>query len=254
MQNKVILTPYFFDDPSPQLETLAQPGWQVNKQPLPEGSKQQRVIPLYHPIADFVAQTAKAGDRPVSIAGDCCATIPVLAGLERAGLSPTFLWLDSHGDFNTWETTPSGFLGGMPLAMMIGWGEQTLCDAVGLKPYPQDQIILTDGRDLDPGEIENLKRSKLHHVPNLEALLSHPLLDRPLYVHFDMDILNPNEVPAMSYKAEGGPSSAEVKKFFRELVKRNIIAVSVTTWTPRLDHDGRSQAVCMDVLGELVEL
>lgn len=251
MQNKFILTPYFFDEPSTPLETLAKPGWQVNKQPLPEGSKQERVIPLYHPIAEFVAQTVSAGDRPVSVAGDCCATIPVLAGLQRAGVNPTFLWMDAHGDFNTWETTPSGFLGGMPLAMMVGWGEQTLCEAVGLQAFPQDQIILTDGRDLDPGELENVRRSKLHHIPSLEDVLGHPLLERPLYVHFDTDILNAEEVPAMSYKAQGGPSSAEVRAFFKGLKKRNIVAISMTTWTPRLDHDGKSQAVCMDLFAEL---
>jgi arginase len=72
----------------------------------------------------------------VSIAGDCVATMGVLAGLHDAGITPTLIWFDAHGDFNTWETTPSGFLGGMPLAMIVGRGEQTMPHGWAGDPLP----------------------------------------------------------------------------------------------------------------------
>ena len=62
------------------------------------------------------------------------------------------MWLVSHGDFNTWETTPSGFLGGMPLAMLTGRGDQRMLEAVGLDPLADNQVWLSDARDLDPGD------------------------------------------------------------------------------------------------------
>ncbi len=59
-------------------------------------------------------------------AGDCVASLGVAAGLQRAGIEPSVAWLDAHGDFNTWETTPSGFMGGMPLAVLAGLGDQSI--------------------------------------------------------------------------------------------------------------------------------
>lgn len=253
MQNHLILTPFFLDEPSPVLETLTQPGWQVNKPALPDSEKQQRMSAIHEPIAAFVADTLAKGHRPVSVAGDCCTTLGFLAGLQRAGLSPTLLWLDAHGDFNTWETTPSGFLGGMPLAMLVGRGEQTMAQAVGLKPFPENQIILSDGRDLDPPEQVAVQQSQMAHVLDIRALPSHPLTQRPLWVHFDTDILNLADAPAMSYPAAGGPSAAELKTVFEQLKARQIVAISMTTWTPRLDTDGRSKEVCMDLLHSLIE-
>ena len=164
MQNKFIFSPFFLDKHTAGLEEIAKPEWQINKPDLPEGDQQTRMSAIHQPLADFVSETASAGNRPISISGDCCSAIAVLAGLQRVGLSPVILWLDAHGDFNTRETTPSNFLGGMPLAMMVGRGEQTMLEAVGLKPYSEIRIILTDGRDLDPGEREALNNSSIVHL------------------------------------------------------------------------------------------
>ncbi|MCJ7446242.1 MAG: arginase family protein [Bacteroidales bacterium] len=254
MRNQFILTPFFLDEASTKLELLAQPDWHINKPILPDGDKQQRMSTLYHPITEFVANTLAKGDRPVSIAGDCCTTLGVLAGLQKARLNPVLLWLDAHGDFNTWETTPSGFLGGMPLAMLVGRGEQTMMKVVGLHPIPEAQVILTDGRDLDPAEKQALAKSGVHHIVDSRFLLNHPLVVNPLYLHFDADIVNPNDAPAMSYRAQGGPSSAELQTIFRSLAKTGwVVAVSMATWNPKLDADGRSQAVCMELLHSLID-
>jgi arginase len=174
--------------------------------------------------------------------------------LQRAGLQPTLLWLDAHGDFNTWETTPSGFLGGMPLAMLVGRGEQTLVNAVRLHPLSEMHVILTDGRDLDPGEKLAIEDSEVVHIRDMRALPEHPLLSNPLYVHFDTDIINPNDAPAMRYATPGGPTAAELKALFGALaLTGKVAAVSMTTWTPDLDSDGRSRAVCMELLESLIQ-
>lgn len=253
MRNRFILTPFFLDEPSLELESLAQPDWRVNRPVLPDGGRQQRMSALHQPIAEFVSNAVLQGDRPVSIAGDCCTTLGVIAGLQQAGLNPALLWLDAHGDFNTWETTPSGFLGGMPLAMLVGRGEQTMAQWVGLHPFPESRVILSDGRDLDPQEKQALAQSEVHHVVDARSLPDHPRLTNPLYVHFDVDVINPNDAPAVSYRAAGGPSSADLQAVFQSLSRtKQIVAVSMTTWTPQLDGDGRSRTVCMGLLHFLI--
>jgi arginase len=254
MSNQFILTPFFLDQPMPGLESLAQPGWIVNKPTLPDGNALRRMSALHQPIADFVSSTITGGNRPVSIAGDCCTAIGVLAGLQHAGCTPVLIWFDAHGDFNTWETTPSGFLGGMPLAMLVGRGEQTLVNAVNLHPIPETQVILVGGRDLDPEEKPALARSGVHYLTDIGSLLKHPLLAHPVYIHLDTDIINPEEAPAMNYLAPGGPSVAELQALFRSLAQTGkIVAVSLSSWNPGLDGDGRSQAVCMALLRTLIE-
>ncbi len=253
MQTRFILTPYFLDQALPALEELAEPNWHINRQPLPEADVQSRMLVLHAALAHQVTAALDANHLPVSIAGDCCATIGVMAGLQRGGLEPTLIWFDAHGDFNTWETTPSGFLGGMPLAMLAGLGEQTMPQALGLRPIAQERIILTDGRDLDPREQELIAGSDLVHLSDPLDLLDYPLGERPLYIHFDVDILNPLDVPAVSYMAAGGPRAEALAQVFRHLAQTGqIVAVSLSTWNPKLDTDGRSQERCMNLLQELL--
>ncbi len=254
MQNNYILTPFFLDNPVPGLEFLAVPEWRVNKPALPgDAPTQARMSVLHEPLAEAVADSLRRGRRPVSVAGDCCATIGTLAGLQRAGVDPLLVWFDAHGDFNTWETTPSNFLGGMPLAMLVGLGDQTMPAAVGLRSLPDDQVILTDARDLDPGERELLAASAVQRLPDVRALHSHPLDDRPLYVHFDVDVLNLADVPAVSYPAAGGPRAAELADVFRFLAKTGrVVAVSLSAWNPALDGADRSRETCIALLEVLV--
>ena len=253
MENRFLLTPLFLDQPAPGLEALACPSWRVNRPVLPEGDPQARMTIVHEAIAAWVEETLSTGRRPVSIAGDCCAAIGLLAGLQRAGLSPTLVWFDAHGDFNTPETTPSGFLGGMPLAMITGRGDLGLPAAVGLETMAERQIILTDGRDLDPPEKALLARSEVCHLVNPADLLERPMPEGPLYIHFDVDVVSLAESPAQNYPAAGGPSSALLRAVFHRLAgTQRVAAVSLAAWNPDLDRDRRSETVSMDLLQVLI--
>ena len=253
MKNQMILTPFFLDEALPELEKLAAPDWIINKPDLPDGDKQHRMSVIHRPLADFVRQAIDKGNRPISIAGDCCSTIGMLAGLRRAGLDPILIWFDAHGDFNTWQTTPSGFLGGMPLAMLVGTGEQTMLTALELEPLAEDRVVLTDARDLDPGEKKLVETANIIHLTDVGDLLELILPDAPLYIHLDTDIVNPAEAPAMNYLAAGGPSVKELQVVMKHLNRtEKIAAVSVSSWNPKMDADGRSRNVCMGLLNTLI--
>jgi arginase len=118
---------------------------------------------------------------------------------------------------------------------------------------PETQVILTDARDLDPGERKALAGSAVRHVPDVRALLELPQDDRPVHIHFDVDLVSPNDAPAMNYRTPGGPSAAEVEALFRGWAQSGrIAAVSMAAWNPKLDTDGRSQAVCLRLLETLI--
>lgn len=253
MKRRTILTPYFLDQGLPGLETLAEPDWIINQKELPNADLLTRIYGLHAALAVQVEAAVREGLLPVSLAGDCCTAVGVLAGLNRAGLYPLLIWFDAHGDFNTRETSPSGFLGGMPLAMLSGLGDLTLLENLEMEPIPQEQIILTDGRDLDPGEKELVANASLIHLRDPLELLNYPLGEQSIWVHFDTDIVNPEESPAQNYPAPGGPSAESLERVFRHLASTGLIkAVSLSSWAPELPGEQMSKDVSMGLLELLV--
>ncbi len=249
MTSTYILTPYFLDQPLPGLAALEEPGWIVNQAKLSGMTRLERLAGLHQGLALQVEGLLAEGQRPVSIAGDCCTALGMLAGLTRAGLEPILVWFDAHGDFNTWETSPSGFLGGMPLAMLAGLGEQTILEILEIDPLPQERITLSDARDLDPGERELVASSHLTHLEDPLELLERDLPEGPLWVHFDTDVVDPAYVPAQNYPAPGGPSPEEMERIFRHLVDtREIAAVSLSSWAPDLPGAEVSRDISLALL------
>ena len=259
MATRFILSPYYYGDPLAGLDHLATRAWERNQvdlaPPLPDPSPQQmmaRMIAVYKPLADWFETTIRAGDLPISLSGDCSSSMAMLTGVQNAGIDPLFIWFDSHGDFNTWETTPSGYLRGMPLAIVSGRGEQMVPRGLGFNNIPDEQIILTDARELDPGEVSNLADSTITHLTDVALLLDHDLGHRPIAVHFDVDIINGQEAPAMEFPTEGGPSAAMMGRVFARIADTGrLTAVSVSSWVPSLDTEGVTADVVLQLLSIL---
>lgn len=244
MAIRQIITPYFLNEPRPGIGEGWGNGLTLNPVTHAGGPVQEAIAPVHGAIAEFVAGCASQSIVAVSIAGDCCASIPVLAGLQRAERNPVLVWLDAHGDFNTWDTSPSGFLGGMPLAMIAGRGVTKLMENVGAASLSESDIYLCDARDLDPREAEALSSSDVNVCPDLDRLLDRLPVGADVYVHFDSDIIDSREVPAQSYPVPGGPAASEVETFFAALAhKTNVVAASVSAWHPERDEDGGSARI-----------
>ncbi|HED12600.1 MAG TPA: arginase family protein [Gammaproteobacteria bacterium] len=253
MQNKFVVTPYFLDEPVWPLLDLADDDYLINQPLLMGEDTQSRMSSLHRPLSEFVSHTVLVGIRPVSISGDCCSSIGVLAGLQKAGVDASLIWFDAHGDFNTPQTSPSGFLGGMPLAMLVGRGDQIMPAAVGLRPLAEEKVILTDGRDLDSGERILVEQSRITHLANSEQLLDYSLPEGPLYVHFDVDILNADEASAHNYPVKGGSSSSVIRSVYQRLAATGrVVAASLSSWNPKLDRDGNTRRLSMDVFEALL--
>ena len=136
--------------------------------------------------------------------------------------------------------------------MLVGRGDQKMTRALGLQSLREDRVLLTDARDLDPEEKIALRESKVTHVPNVSGLLDDPITDLPIYIHFDVDILDPLEAPAMSYPAPGGPSVSELEQVFHFLGRaKEIVAVSVSTWNPDLEGSVQTQKASRRLLDAL---
>lgn len=239
MADRRIVSPRFIGRMAEAPMRLASAGDRVIKAAPGSGDETESLTPIHRELADAVADAAKAGERPVAVVGDCCQVIPVMAGLERAGVQPGLVWLDSHGDFNTWETTPSGFLGGMPLAMLTGRGDLRMMEAVGLEPIDDRRVLLSDGRDLDPGERDLVKASQIRHMEKVIGV-PYALPEGPIYLHIDADLLDSRLAPAFLYAVHGGPSPEGLHAVIDAVLQTGrVVAVSVTASWDAAKDEGR---------------
>lgn len=169
-------------------------------------------------LAAAVRQARAADALPLLIGGDCLSAIGAVGGLD--GAANGVVWIDAHGDFNTPATTPSGYLGGMPLAALAGRCLPTLAEAAGLgQPIPEERIALLGARDLDPPEQAALEASPVAVLtteqvrgagPALEAALARLGRQGPIYLHIDVDVLDPALMPGVIYPTPQGLSVEEL--------------------------------------------
>ena len=187
----------------------------------------------------------------------CSSCLGTVAGLG----SPTALgvvWFDAHGDFNTPETSPTGFFDGMPLAMLTGSGWEALRSGVeGLRPVDEANVVLVWARDLDAAEEERLVSSDVRLVrpgEPVEAALDALAARVPdVYVHVDLDVLDPSEGQANRYRAEGGPTAAEVAAAVGEVARRfTLRAAAITAYEPAYDPEGTVPGAATAIAKQLV--
>ncbi|MEL7348291.1 MAG: arginase family protein [Pseudomonadota bacterium] len=251
MNDRWIVTPQYFEHPEPGLLAIAPAEAERNAVPAMAERSPEAMAALHRPIAAAVAAALAEGQRAVSLAGDCCAAVPALAGCQRASIAPAVVWVDAHGDFNTPETSPSQFLGGMPLAMMTGRGAQWMMEAVGATPIADQTVTLVDGRDLDPLEAQAVAASGLAHIDT--TALADLRLGAPVLLHIDMDVLDAAEAPAFNYPVPGGPRSGELAAALSAFAAANEIAcLSISAWSPSKDADGATGRACMAALAPLL--
>lgn len=272
MRDKRLLVPYLMGQRRALLrrvDALDRHGWEMVETPdcaattLPDRNEQMRSMGrIYAHLAAHVRSAVLAGQRPISIAGDCVSALGMLAGLQQAGRPPDrLLWLDAHGDFHTWGTTQSKYLGGMPLAMLVGREDrrqhardaiQALRRSVGVQPFPEQQVLLSDARDLDPGEHEALHSSRIERC-EIGQVLARLTPHESLYVHFDTDVLDAEQqMPALKYHVKAGPDIAQMRELFRQLRRLPLLAVSVSAWHAERDEGDHAARITLALLEELL--
>ncbi|GAB3437545.1 arginase family protein [Flindersiella endophytica] len=214
------------------------------------GTPWERLAVLYDAVATEVADAASPGAPVAVLSGDCTTSLGTVAGLQRSGRfgSLGIVWFDAHGDLHTPGSTRTGYLGGMPLRMLVGEGDPTVAAHTGLRPVDAGNVVLVGTRDLEPPEREYLATSPIRQVPVDAAAQSLPR--GPLYVHVDMDVLDPTQVPGLLYPARGGTDLATLADVLSAVLSiGQVAALGIgCTWTA--GHD--AAPVVRDFVSSLV--
>ena len=146
-----------------------------------------------------VDDALSAGQRPVIVAGDCSIALTTLPVVARHHPDAFVLWLDAHADFNTPETTASGYLGGMGLAGACGlWNAGLTND----EPLDPGRVLTCGVRDVEGGEQVALERAGVVRIEH-PALLARALAGSKVFVHLDLDVLDASVLPAQFPAPDG---------------------------------------------------
>lgn len=206
-----------------------------------------------------VARSSRASGRfPLTLSGNCFSTVGSFGGVatEAAGV----LWLDAHGDVNTPHTSTSGFLDGMSAAALLGWCHVERTRDFLPAPLIESRLMLAGVRDLDPAESVALQNSavRLMSVEDVKdssaaAAALDPFVGgtMSLYLHVDLDVLDPERVGrANGFATAGGLTAQDVIRLAASAAAGSTIAgMTVSAYDPAEDAGG---AVCRAALEIIV--
>jgi arginase len=249
-------------------------GHDVDLQPvqLPEGffrTEAGSAAEIQRRLARAAGQALGEGRLPIVLAGNCNATLGVIAGSAAlAASSPGstgLLWLDAHADFNTAETSASGFFDGMALAMITGGAWQALAATVpGFQPVAERDVILVGARDLDAAEEERLSRSEVVHIDaaGVPGELA-PALDRlaqrvsKVHLHIDLDVLDPLDPDtgrANEFAVPGGLRLSQAEALIAAAGRSlEIASATFSAYDPDQDPDDRIVRAVRVLLAAIIE-
>ena len=215
-------------------------------------------------LAATIREAVDRGDLPIVLAGSCNAALGVVAGFEHARCG--VVWIDAHADFNTPESTTSGFFPGMSMAVLTGHCFSSYWAQIGDNtPIAEENIAIFGVRELSPdAERHRLEQSPIRDVPWRDGQAQDDVIrvldelrqrTTDVYLHVDFDAFAPEVAPGVADDpVHGGLSLADAETIIRGTVERfRIQAVTLATYTPAADEDEKTLGVALrlvDVLGE----
>jgi arginase len=196
-------------------------------------------------INSALTQAVSAEPKPVVVlAGNCSSSVGTLAALDDPGI----VWLDAHGDFNTPETSISGALEGMSLAIATGHCHASLMP----RPVAEENVVLAATRSLDPLEQVRLHASKitlasLDALPRAVDLLAARV--NTIYLHLDLDVLDPSISPGANFSQPGGITPAQLFEAVQHVIATGkLAAVAIANFNPARDQDHRTRTIAQQLV------
>lgn len=226
----------------------------------------KEVIEVCTKLSIKVQEVLEDGRFPLVLGGDHSIAIGTLAGLTTKYKNLGVIWYDAHADINTPETSPSGNIHGMPLAVSLGIGDDRLVQIGGFAPkIKPENIVIIGARSVDPGERELIKKLgikvySMHEVDRLgmtkviEDTISY-LNDRQVdgvHLSLDLDGIDPLYTPGVGTPVPGGITYRESHLAMEMLEEEGFItSAEFVEANPILDERNKTADVAVALMGSL---
>ena len=214
-----------------------------------------------------VQEVLDNGEIPLTIGGDhSMAIASSLASIkkhEKLGI----IWFDAHGDFNTFETTETGNIHGLPLAAATGYERKKICEFHKGNFYPYKNTVIVGARDIDKLEWVNLKNAgvtvfstedvRKEGVENIveRAIKIATNGTNGIHISFDIDMIDPNEAPGVSIPAKDGITREQAKQMVDEFLKQedSIKSIDIVEFNPVRDIDKKTENIALDIINKIIK-
>jgi arginase len=216
-------------------------------------------------LAEKVDEAVESGAFPLVLGGDHSIAIGTLAGVSKHYQNLGVIWYDAHGDLNTAETSPSGNIHGMPLAVSIGLGHSLLTGIGGFTPKVKpENIVIIGARSLDDGEKELIKEKgiKVYTMHEIDRLGMAKVMEETIaylkektdgvHLSLDLDGLDPSDAPGVGTPVIGGISYRESHLAMEMLEEAGIItSAEFVEVNPILDEKNKTAICAVELMGSL---
>ncbi|AXF57798.1 arginase [Salicibibacter kimchii] len=222
------------------------------------------VVETNRTLAKKMEDIASGESIPLVFGGDHSIAIGSLAGITRHYQNLGVIWYDAHGDLNTVETSPSGNIHGMPLAVSLGLGHKSLTGIIGQKrAIKPENIVIIGARALDDAEKaliqkHNIKVFTMHEVDRLgmseviNQTITHLKDCDGIHVSLDLDGLDPIDAPGVGTPVVGGLSYRESHLAMEMLEETgNITSCEFVEVNPILDEQNKTAEAAVALIGSL---
>lgn len=217
-------------------------------------------------LRDAVSAQMARGYFPLVIGGDHSIAIGTLAGVMQHKENIGVIWMDAHADINTDETSPSGNIHGMPLAVSLGIGHPKLTGIRGKRnPIQPENVVVIGARCLDPGEQKFLKEKgikvfTMHEIDRLgmarvmeEALNVVSRGTDGVHLSLDLDGIDPHDAPGVGTPVIGGITYREGNLAMEMLAEKGILtSAEFVEVNPILDEMNRTAKVAVELMGSVL--
>jgi arginase len=225
----------------------------------------EQVIEANETLASMVDTEIQKDRFPLIIGGDHSIAIGSLAGISKHYENLGVIWYDAHGDLNTSDTSPSGNIHGMPLAVSLGLGHERLTNLYNYAPKVKpENVVIIGARSLDPGERELIREKgirvyTMHEIDRMgmsavmEEAISY-LQERTDGVHLSLDLdgLDPTEAPGVGTPVLGGMTYRESHLAMEMLADAEVItSLEVVEVNPILDEKNKTATLAVGLMGSL---
>ncbi len=210
-------------------------------------------------LSEAVTGLGESGTLPIVLAGNCITTAGALSGLHNPGIG--MLWLDAHADFNTPDTSISGYLDGMALSVACGrcWKSLSAKDPRWL-PIREENVTLVGARNLDKEEAALLDDSRIKIVSKEQLKKENCQLPRgaapaaeDIFIHLDADVLDSGIGPANQFASAGGLTENDVTVLLGSVVSAyHVAGAAVTSFNPGVDETGSVRQALVRIILSLV--
>jgi len=204
------------------------------------------VLQACRELKEIVKRSLEQKHKVLVLGGDHSVAMGSVAAAAEVYKSVGLVWIDAHGDMNTYETTPSGNIHGMPLAILLGQGHPKLLSlsAKGKQAIQDENMLAVGFKDMDKGELDLIKRKKLKtfFIRDILAQGLQPIftaieeLSRrvdAVWVSFDLDAVDVDFAPGVGMPNKGGLTYREVKAVIEHLgALKNVVGLDLVEYNP----------------------